>query len=418
MRVCIVSQYFWPESFLINDLAADLTRRGHQVHVLTGIPNYPKGAFYPGYRNWPKCEDFQGISIHRVPLVARGRGGPWRLAANYLSFAASATVIGPWLVRTRPDVLVVFQPSPATVGIPAAWLSLLRQTPLVYWVQDLWPDTLQTAGGVRSRWVLAAIDWMVRAVYRRCARVCVQSRGFASYVAAQNVPSHKIVIMPNWADDAYRPIDLPPSAPEHVELPSGFRLVYGGNVGQAQGWRTWVEAAERTRHLEHLKWVVIGEGRQWGRLRQEIEQRGLSGTVHLLGSRPSEAMPRYFAAADALLVSLKSCPVLARTIPSKVQAYLACGRPILAALEGDGAEVVRQAGAGLVVPPEDPQALADAAIRLTQLAPGERAAMGTQGRLYYDRHFARQTILDRWERLLEEVACQRRQSKECERCAA
>ncbi len=418
MRVLILSQYFWPESFIINDLAVSLHQRGHDVTVLTGIPNYPKGRFYPGYGYWPKHESFHGVAIRRLPHLPRGSATAMGLAGNYLSFCLSASLFGPFVVGKRPDAMVVFQPSPATVGIPAVWLARWYRCPLIYWVQDLWPDSVESAGGIRSGWLLAAVDSMVRGIYRRCDRILVQSQGFARYITAQGVASEKIVLMPNWADAMYRPIALPADAPERQELPTGFCLVYAGNVGHAQGWQTWIEAAERTRHVAHLHWVVIGEGRQWAALRDAIMRRQLTRSVHLLGSRPWHAMPRYLAAADALLVTLRSSPALARTIPSKVQAYLACGRPIVAALEGDGAEVVLRAKAGYVVPPENPEALASAVLEMALLEPAQRDVMGKRARAYYLDHFEREKLLDRWERLLKELTVKAISERELKRCAA
>lgn len=420
MRVLIVSQYFWPEHFLINDLAVGLQQYGHQVAVLTGLPNYPGGRIYPGCHLGAASRNYQGVDIIRVPLVPRGRGTSLRLFLNYVSFALSASLLGPWKYRAQPDRIIVFQPSPVTVGIPAVVLSKLRRSPIYFWVQDLWPDCLISGGGIRAPWIIRAVDWLVKTIYRHCHLLLVQSEGFANYIQDQGVPREKIVLMPNWADAVFRPITLPLDAPEHRQFPHGFRVLFAGNVGQSQSWPTWVEAAAYTRHRPDIHWIVMGDGRQYQALARRVQEKQLHGTFHLLDRCPPEVVPRYFAAADALLVTLRHCPTLARTIPSKVQAYLACGRPVVAGLEGDGARVIRQAEAGIVVPPDDAQALAHAVLQLADLPVQQRLEMGKRGRAYYEAHFARERLLERWHQLLLEgpqsnanSSCLQRRSSRC-----
>ncbi len=407
LNILILSQYFWPESFLINDLALGLQRRGHELTVLTGQPNYPGGSFFAGYPR-TREESYEGIRVARVPMLSRGKSRGLRLVANYASFALSASLLGPWKCRAAYDAMIVFQPSPVTVGLPAVRLRSLRGIPLLFWVQDLWPDSLEATGTVQARWLLRQVDALVRYIYRRCDRVLVQSPGFANYVARQQVPSDRIRLMPNWAEAGYQPLELAADAAEQRELPAGFRITYGGNLGVSQSLDTLLEAAERTRHRSDVHWVLIGDGREKERLTAAVRAKGLTANVHLLGRRDSPQMPRYFAASDALLVSLKRDPTFARTIPSKVQAYLACGRPILACLEGDGADVIRAAGAGHVCGVDDGAALASAALRLADTPKPERERMGAAGRNYYEQHFAREVLLQRWDDVLQELTEERR----------
>ncbi|MBW3595868.1 MAG: glycosyltransferase family 4 protein [Planctomycetes bacterium] len=417
MRVLIVSQYFWPEPFRINDLALGLSARGHEVTALTGLPNYPEGRLYAGYR-WRSWSDrLEDVTIRRAPLLTRGGSQGLRLAANYLSFAVSASLVGPLRCRGPYDVIFAFEPSPITVGVPAAVLRRLHHAPLLFWVQDLWPETLSATGAVKSPRVLKAVDRLARWIYARCDRVLVQSPGFASYVANQGVAAERIVYFPNWAEDFFCPVELPAYAPEHQELPPGFRILFAGNIGVSQSFPTILEAAERTRNLPEIQWIILGDGREREWVQQQIRSRRLEETVSLLGRRPVETMPRYFAAADALLVSLKREPIFALTIPSKVQSYLACGKPILAALEGEGASVIQESGAGLVGPSEDAQSLAEHAVALSRMAPTARAAMGRRGRQYCEQHFERERLLDRLESLFFEVTKRQAHTEE-KRCAA
>jgi glycosyltransferase involved in cell wall biosynthesis len=405
MRILLVTQYFWPESFRINDLAQGLAERGHEVTVYTGKPNYPGGRFFEGYGFFGRArERWNGITVLRVPLVPRGAGGRLGLALNYSSFALLASLAAPFRVRGRFDAILVYEPSPVTVGLPALVLKRLKRAPLLFWVQDLWPESLEATGAVRARWMLRAVARLVRFIYRGCDRILVQSRAFVGPIRAFGIPEERIAYFPNSAEPFYRPLELEPDAPERARLPAGFRVMYAGNVGAAQDFGTILAAAERLRAERELHWIVLGDGRALPWVRSEIERRGLGASVHLLGRHPVETMPRWFALADAMLVTLRPDPVFALTVPTRVQSYLACARPIVAALEGEGARVVREAGAGLVVPPGDPAALAEAVLALRRMPEAERRAMGERGRRYFEEHFEREALLARLEGWLREHA--------------
>jgi glycosyltransferase involved in cell wall biosynthesis len=406
MHVLIVTQYFWPENFRINDVALGLKEKGHEVTVLTGQPNYPEGRFFPGYGFWsPKEETYHGIRVVRVPLIPRGSGGKLPLLINFCSFALSASVFGAWRCRASYDVILVFEPSPVTVGIPAIVLKKLRGAPILFWVQDLWPESLSATGATQSKWILNGVEFLVRLIYRSCDRILVQSEAFRASIEGFGVNWEHILYLPNSAEPFYRPIVLDPEAPERAHFPAGFRVVFGGNIGTAQSFETIVEAAELLKDQQDIHWVIFGGGRMLCWVQAEVAKRRLGETVHLLGRFPAEAMPRYFALADVLLVTLKKEPIFALTIPAKVQSYLACAKPIIAALDGEGARVIEESGAGLGVAPEDPAALAKAVLALYEMTPAERMAMGGRGREYFERHFERGILLQRldgWIRQLKQ----------------
>jgi len=408
LRLLILTQYFWPEDFRINDLALGLRERGHAVTVLTGKPNYPGGRFFPGYGCFRRSrDDHRGIPVLRVPLLARGRGGGLRLALNYLSFAFTASLLGPRLAHGRFDAVLVYEPSPVTVGLPAVVLRSLKRVPVLFWVQDLWPESLEATGAVRARWVLRLVGRMVRFIYRRCDRVLVQSRGFIEPVIQQGADPARVRYFPNSAEPLYQPLDLPPQASERRQMPAGFRVMFAGNIGAAQDFGTLLAAAELTKDDPGIHWVVLGDGRMAEWVRAEVVRRGLTYTVHLLGRHPVETMPRWFAAADALLVTLAREPIFAYTIPSKVQSYLACAKPIVAALDGEGARVVAESGAGYAVPAQSPDQLAAAVRRMAALSPAERDALGLAGRRYFEEHFARERLLEQLEGWVVELGGRR-----------
>jgi colanic acid biosynthesis glycosyl transferase WcaI len=405
VRVLIVSQYFWPESFRINDLAAGLVTRGHDVTVLTGNPNYPGGVFLEGYGGWrPSRETRDGMHVIRVPHVARGSARGLRLIANYVSFALAASFLGPLLSwRIRPDVVFVNQLSPISVAVPGLVVARIRRVPAAMWIQDLWPESLLAVGAVRTGWGYGILRRLSAAIHRSFDSLFVQSEAFVAPLAAQGVPVAEIRYLPNWAESVYRPLMVSPDAPQRLEMPTGFKILFAGNIGVSQSFETVLDAIERLRDVEDLNWIVVGEGRRRAWLADQVRTRGLSDRVQLLGRRPVEEMPAYFGLADALLVSLRSEPLYALTIPSKIQSYLACGRPIVASLDGEGARIVSDAGAGVVADAENGAALAAAVLRLHAMSDAERAAMGSRGRAYYESHFERSIVIARAERYLTEL---------------
>ncbi len=412
LNVLILTQYFWPESFRINDLATALAERGHSVTVLTGLPNYPSGRLYPGYGLLRPIEErLAGVRILRVPLLPRGRERGWQLALNYLSFMVSASLLGPLRCRAATDVLFVYEPSPILVGIPAVLLRRLRRAPLLFWVQDLWPESLRAAGAFESKALLATVARVARFIYRRCDRVLVQSNGFVAPVVGVGAEPEKVRYLPNWAESLYAPVEVEAGAPERSELPPGFRVMFAGNIGAAQSFETILEAARLLRGAPEIRWVIVGDGHRRAWLEAEVRRLGLEGSVHLIGPRPVAAMPRYFALADVLLVTLRRDPIFELTIPTKLQSYLACGRPIMASLEGEGARVVAEAGAGLTSPAEDPAALAEGIEQLYKRGDEERREMGRRGRAFFEANFEREKLVTRVESLMREAIEERRQRR-------
>jgi len=403
MRVLIVSQYFWPENFPINDLAKGLRQRGHDITVLTGMPNYPEGRFYPGYKSFSIRKDYyDGIKIVRVPMVPKGNGNAVRMLLYYWSLALAACLLIPFFFRKNVDLVFVYQPSPITVGLPALVLKAMEQTSVWIWVQDLWPETLAGTGMVRSPFLLKVTDGLVRFIYSKCDRVLVQSQAFAPRILKKGVPRQRIRFFPNSAPELYKPTVVESDASERNLMPQGFRVLFAGNIGRAQDIPTILSAAEKLKQEREIHWVILGDGpmRPWAE--ERIRARGLEKTVHLLGRYPEQAMPRFFSFADVLLVTLKKDPVFAITIPSKIQSYLACGRPIVAALDGEGSRLVNESGGGVAVPAGDADALAEVVLKMYGLPKSDLERMGRLSREYSETHFERNTLLDRLDRWMKE----------------
>jgi len=388
MRVLLVSQHFWPESFRINDVASALQQAGCEVAVLTGQPNYPGGVVFEGYRAMGTGGELhKGLEIHRVPLVPRARGNALRLVVNYLSFIATAATLGAWQLRHRRfDIVFVYATSPVLQVIAALWLARLKRCAVVTWVQDLWPDSLEATGYLRNRRALAIVARLVRWIYARCDLLLVQSQAFVAPVRAL-AGKTPVRYHPNSGDAASDEPASQAASEAALRLDEGFNVVFSGNLGTAQGLETVLDAAELLLDLPDARFVLVGSGQRGAWLAEEIHRRRLEN-VQLTGRFPPECMPGILAQASALLVSLANSPAMRLTVPSKVQSYLAAGRPIIAALDGEGARIVLEAGAGLACPAADAPALATAVRRLHALAPATRAAMGTAGRACFEQHFA------------------------------
>lgn len=407
MRILLVTQYFWPETFRINDIADELMARGHDVTVLTGKPNYPQGFIDPAFAADPaRFAHYGSAEVIRVPTFPRGQTSI-RLVLNYLAFLIAGTIVGAWRLRGhRFDAIFAFQTSPVTQAIPGVVQRRLKSAPLLMWVLDAWPDTLAATGVVRSKAGLALAGAIVRWVYRRCDRILVQSRAFADNVRTYAGSLETMRYFPNWPEPTFanpRAVVDAVERPEMARFAGKFVIMFAGNIGTSQDFPAILDAADRLRGENAIRWVVLGDGRAAPMVRSEIAARGLEEQVHLLGSFPTADMPAFFRSADCLLVSLRDEPIFATTVPGKVQSYLAAGRPILAMLGGEGAKVVRESGAGIAVPSGDSAALAEAALTLAKSSTTERAALGVAGRSYCDAQFSRDHVLDDLERWLREV---------------
>ncbi|HUR41111.1 MAG TPA: glycosyltransferase family 4 protein [Verrucomicrobiae bacterium] len=399
MKLLIFTQHYWPEVFRINDVAAALVEAGVDTAVLTGKPNYPVGSILPGYRAWGTLrESYQGVTIHRVPLLPRGRATSLRLAANYLSFIVSAAVLGPWLLRRqRFDAILVYATSPLLQALAAVVLKWCTRSALVIWVQDLWPESLSATGHVRSPHVLGLVRYVVRWIYRRCELILVPSQAFVGRVQplAGGTP---VAFQPNPAErPRARSMDDPFSS---MITPGAFTVVFAGNLGTAQALDTVLAAAERLRNHSAIRFLLVGSGSRAHWVEVETRRLGLTN-VTLAGQHPPEAMPALFARASALLVSLADHDILALTIPSKIPTYLAAGRPVIASLNGEGARVIAESGAGVCSPASDADALAAAVEDLSRRPSDDLDAMGRRGREYFQRHFEPRHLTDQLLRHLQ-----------------
>jgi glycosyltransferase involved in cell wall biosynthesis len=406
MRIGMISQWYEPETGSAahpTAIARGLQARGHQVRVLTGFPSYPQGRTYDGYRMRVRSHEMRdGIELLRVPDLPSHDQNAVRRALMLTSFAASATAQVRWL--RGADVVLTYL-SPATVGLAAWTLERLHSVPYVLYVQDLWPETITASGflpGARTNAVAErVINVGLRRLYRRAAGTAALSPTMARTLGERGTVVEPVSI-PNWVDeDVFAPVGRTASR----KLPAGRTwIMYAGGMGEVQALDHAVRALARLSDRPDIGLVFVGDGVARGQLERLAVELGVTDRVLFLGSRPVSAMPRLIGEAAAQLVSLKDLPLFRGTIPSKVQASMACGSPIVCAVAGDAADVVERAGCGVVVAPEDPAALAGAFVTIADMGPEARRRMGAAGRRAYVEGFSAAAGTERLEELLERAA--------------
>lgn len=405
MRILILSQWFQPESFYKGiPFAQELVNLGHEVEVLTGFPNYPEGKLYDGYKiKFFQREVIGGIPVIRVPLYPNHDSNSIKRILNYTSFALSASLLGFFLVK-RPDVIYVYHP-PATIGLPALFLHLLHRVPFVYDIQDLWPDTLEATGMVNNRVVMWMVEKWCRIIYSQAAKIVVLSPGFREILIRRGVPEHKIEVIYNWCeDDKIQATARNEDLAREFGMVGRFNIVFAGTMGKAQALDAVLEAARVLRdRLPKIQFVFVGGGIDAGRLKEKTIEQGLTN-VRFLSRRPPSEIGDILNLGDVLLVHLKDDLLFRITIPSKTQAYMAAGRPILMGVKGDAAALVEKAGAGLTCTPEDPQDIADAVERFYNMTREELDLMGHNGKMFYEQELSLRIGARRFEEIFQSVA--------------
>lgn len=400
MRVLIVTQVFYPEYFKTSELAAFLAKRGHQVEVLTSIPNYPEGVYFDGWGILKKRVEFHdGYKIYRAFQSPRGRkASAIGLSLYYLSFAFCATM---WVMfyfafKRKYDAVVAFQTSPITQTIPAVILKKLRHCPVYTWVQDVWPDTvlatLHTDNSIIKKGLGAVTDW----VYRNSRHILISSPDFKGLVCRNADYTDRIEDYPNWSED----IKMQPII-ETPALPEGFRIMMAGNIGIAQDIENVANCILLLREYSDIKWIFVGGGSKLDWLRNFVGENHLDNNVYILGRFPFQMMHSLYAQADAMLLTLQKSewPHLNATIPSRVQSYMSSGKPIVGMIGSGAASLIHKANAGRLARAGDYKALSDIILDLKN-KPELLSQMGEDGRKYYESHYTPQVCIEHLENLL------------------
>jgi glycosyltransferase involved in cell wall biosynthesis len=403
VKITYISQYFFPEQYFNNSVAKELVRRGHEVHVVTCVPNYGQEQFYEGYSNTKqRSEIWNGVKIDRAWTVARG-GSRLKLALNYLIYPITASWTALRKTNKKTDISFVSMPSPVFQGFVAVVLKRFWGIPTVYWVQDIWPESLTLTVGIKNSILIKLLEWTSGWLYRQADTILVQNAAFVPMIERFNIPVERIRVLPNTANSIYRPISSQNCPEERKLLPDAtFYLMFAGNVGESQDFDNLLQAAKLLEYEDNLQWIIIGSGRYLNEAKRLTQLLGLEERVIFLGKFPEERMPCFFSHADALLVSLKDTPLFNLTIPSKIQSYMACGRPIIAALSGEGANMIEKAQAGFAVQAGNPEQLAAAILKIKELSDSSRNQLGNNGLTYFKNNFEPRIVYDKLE---EELCC-------------
>ena len=405
MKILVVTQYFWPESFRINDVVSTLVEKGLHVDVLTGKPNYPEGEIYNNYKMWGcQTENKYGANIYRVPLFPRGSNNKIQIILNYLSFIFFGVIMGAWMVRkNKYDLVFVYGLSPILLSLPGIFISKIKRIKIILWVQDLWPESLTATKSIDNKMIIAMVGKIVTWIYNSTDLILVQSKAFIPEIKNMGI-LRELKYYPNSVDPSFynyafiqkREIELEPKKNKD------FNIIFAGNVGIGQGVEVIVEAAKNLSSYKDIKFIIIGRGSRYDWLSEQKDKYSLDGLV-LKGRLPVESMPEILSQASALLVTLTDEPIFTKTIPNKIQAYLAVGQPIIACLNGEGARVVNEANAGITVPAGDSNGLSEAVLRLYKMPLTERDHYGNNGRVYYRKNFEHEklvlTLIDEFKKI-------------------
>lgn len=399
MKVLFVSQYFYPEVFKGNDIVFDLIKKGHEVTVFSGKPNYPKGKFYKGYNFFNKNTEYiNGAKVIRTPLFPRGKGGGIRLVLNYLSFVFFSYFNVLFRVREKYDLIFVQQLSPVTMALPGLWVKRKQKIPLVLWVLDLWPESVVASSNVKNEWIINFINRIVKKIYNKSDLILISSKFFKKSVLEKCEDKNKnIEYFPNWAEDLFVK-ENKGGTKSIIELPKGFNVMFAGNVGEAQDFESIVKAAELTLK-DKINWIIVGDGRKFTWLENEIKSRNIYN-LHLYGRHPLEKMPEFFEKADVMLVTLKDEPIFSLTVPAKVQSYMASKKVIIGMLNGEGNHLINESGVGYAVNSGDVLELVRVVKHVKSFSNDQILKIEEKSFEYYQTFFSKKKLMNKLEKLM------------------
>ena len=410
LRLCIFTNHFFPEEFKVNDIAFELAERGHEVVVITAIPDYPQKRMFRKYYSLFKKrrEILNGVTVIRLPIIPRYKGSAVLLFLNYLSYFFSSYVFT-YLHSFfhRYDAIFVHETSPFFIGLAAVHLKQRQHIPLVFWTLDLWSESLSAVTHIYNRVLLAPFELMVKHVYNNCDKILIGSQGFEHSICAKGGYKEKCIYFPNWAENtehiSQNPINISETYPFSEFAKDDFVFLFAGNLGAAQNLTFILDAANEVRYLKQIRFVFIGDGRCRNDILEFIKKKNLEETVFAPGRFPISTMPLFMQRANVLMVSLKDDPIFNLTVPAKVQFYMAHGKPILAMLNGDAAKLIEEAMCGVSVPVNNLANLIQAIRHYSTMTEKELTKMGENGKMYYEQKFKKNLRIDQLERLFFEL---------------
>ena len=404
-HILLISQYFHPETFRVNDMACEWVKRGYKVTVLTGIPNYPMGKYFDGYDKTHRTREiWNGVNIIRIPLVARGNSrnkflNAVGMAANYLSFVRNGKkwVKSKEASNLKPDLVFTFEVSPMTQALIGIWYGRRYNVPTYLYVQDLWPENVETVTGIHSKMIIGPIDRMVDKIYQETGIIFTTSPSFVEAIVSRKVPvdRNKVHYWPQYAEEFYRP--MAPHYIKGIENDGIFKIAFTGNIGTAQGLDILPKAAKLLKKDEPVKFVIVGDGRYQPEFEHQIDQDGVRDKFLMIPRVPAEKVPEILSACDAGFISFNKTRLWENTIPAKLQSYMACGKAIVASASGETKRVIDEAGCGVCTEIGNAEALVDGIRRIMRLDSRE---LGIKAREYFETHFDKKKLMDEMDSFL------------------
>ena len=400
-HILLITQYFYPETFRVNDMACEWVKRGYKVTVLTGIPNYPMGKFFPGYdRKHRTREIWNGVNIIRIPLIARGNSrnkfmNAAGMAANYLSFVRSGRkwVKSKEAANLHADLVFTVEVSPMTQALIGIWYGKRYHVPTYLYVQDLWPENVETVTGIHNRAIIGPIDRMVDKIYRETDTIFTTSPSFVEAIVNRKhpVPRSKVHYWPQYAEEFYRPME--PQKIEGIEEDGCYKIAFTGNIGTAQGLDVLPKAATLLKD-EKVKFIIVGDGRYQPEFERQIRQSGVQDKFVIIPRVPAERVPEILSACDAGFISFNKTPLWENTIPAKLQSYMACGKAIIASAAGETRRIITEAKCGVCAEIGNSYALVDG---IRYIMKNDKKLMGKNARDYFEQHFDKRMLMDQME---------------------
>lgn len=393
MRILVISQYYYPEQFRINDICKELVKRGHKVTVLTGIPNYPEGKYYKGYGVTKKRKDIKdGVDIIRLPIIPRGKNSIM-LILNYISFIISGFF---WSKFTRKkfDKVFIYEVSPMLQALPGVWYANRKKIDSYIYVMDLWPESIQLVTNLNNKVILKFINRIVDYIYKNCKKIFTSSESFIENIHKRGHSKNKLVFWPQYAEEFYKPLDKKDYTKEEMQT-KDFKIVFAGNIGYAQGLEIVIDTAKILKEKNiKVKFYLIGNGRAKEELIKDVEENNLQDYIKFIDKQPAEKIPEYYANADMAFITLKKNLISDEILPAKLQSYFACGVPILGSADGEIKQVIEKSKAGFCVESGNAEKLAEQIEKCMNLTKEELKQMQQNSREFYEKNYEKQMLLN------------------------
>ena len=399
MKILILSHYFWPENFKINELAEFLSKN-NKITVLTGYPSYPSKELFNKI-NKSKLYKYKNIEIIRVPILSRKKNR-FSIFLNYLSFLFSLSTFGVIkLLNKKFDLILVFGTSPPSVMIPAIILSKIKKAKIAFWVLDLWPETLKSMNIIKNKLIIKIIELYTSYIYNFSSLIFAQSKAFVRQIQKKCKKKDKIVYLPTWADDQSI------KNTDHNNLnffkKNFFYITFTGNIGAAQDFYNILNAAEHIKNNRRIKWLIVGDGSKLVWLREQIKKKKLFNNFILTGHINKNKIPQILKKSDCLLITLKKGGIDKFTVPGKLSNYMIAKKPILGMINGETLDIIKKSKSGLICKSGDYKNLSKNVIKISKYSNKILKNMGKNAHAYAKKYFDKAEQLKKVETFLNKL---------------